>query len=122
MLRSVTLGVALSVLAAACALIEPPAPPGTTAIQVQVRNITAQPVEIFVKTPAGPLHGAAPPGSVPAWSTTDVTLHLPLGQEYALSVGGFHRLGPSVDEFASTGCRLDFEITSDGLRMSCLDS
>ena len=44
MLRSVTLGLALSVLAEACALVEPPIPAGTRAFQVDVRNLSDAPV------------------------------------------------------------------------------
>ena len=51
-LRSVTLGVALSVLAAACALVEPPIPAGTTLLRAIVRNERG-PVELTVTTPAG---------------------------------------------------------------------
>ena len=80
-------------------------------------------------TPTGPLQGAAQPGSVPAGVTADVTLHLPLGQDYVLGVGGFHRLGrgvngglDGVDEFAREGCRIGMEISHDHLAMSCLQT
>ena len=122
MLRSVTLSVAISVLVAACALVEQPVPAGTTTVQGQVRNRTGHPVEITVKTPTGALHGAVQPGSVPAGLTPDVTLHLPLGQEYALSAGGFDMPGISVDDYGRMGCRFDFEISSDGLGLSCLST
>ncbi len=130
MLRSVTLGIALSVLAAACAVVEQPVPAGTTPVQAQIRNNTGHPAEIIVLTPTGPLQGAAQPGSVPAGVTADVTLYLPLGQDYVLGVGGVHRLGrgvngglDGVDVFARRGCRLDIEIASDGfLGMKCLQT
>ena len=121
-LRSVTLGVALSVLVAACELAEPPVPAGTTTVQGQVRNRTGHPVDINVKTPTGPLLGAVQPGSVSVGLTTDVTLHLPLGQEYALSAGGFDMPGISVDDYGRLGCRFDIEISSDGLGLSCLST
>ena len=76
-------------------------------------------------TPTGPLQGAAHPGSVPAGVTAGVTLYLPLGQDYVLGVGGFHRLGrgvngglDGVDEFAREGCRIGMEISHDHLAIA----
>ena len=54
MLRPVILGLVLSVLAVACALVEPPAPPGTFVVQGVVRNLRAEPVKLEVRTPTGP--------------------------------------------------------------------
>ena len=88
MLRSVTLGVLVSILAAACALVEPPPPPpGTRAIQVEVQNERGQ-AELSVLTPAGPIPGAVQPALVPAGSKTNVTIHLPVTEEWAIAVNG----------------------------------
>ena len=66
---------------------------------------------------------------MPAGVTADVTLYLPLGQDYVLGVGGFHRLGrgvngglDGVDEFTRRGCGLDMEISDDHLAMNCLQT
>ena len=91
MLRSVTLSVALSVLAAACALVEQPVPPvplGTTPVQVQVRNLSDAPVgELGVKVRGGMQHAAQPP-SVPGDSTTTVTFYVPNDGEWWIAVNG----------------------------------
>jgi hypothetical protein len=63
-LRSVTVSVALSILAAACALVEqpmPPVPAGTIPLQVQVHNMRREPVELTARTPDGDLSGAVQP-------------------------------------------------------------
>ena len=84
MLRSVTLSLALSVLAAACALVEEPVPPGTFRLQGEVRNMRARPVEIRVRTPAGALPNAVQPASVPAHTTADVTFYIPLAGDWTM--------------------------------------
>ena len=84
MLRSVTLGVALSILAAACALVEAPVPAGTFVLSGEVRNMRAVPVELEVRTPTGALPGAVQPASLPAGpSTTKVTYHVPIIGNFA---------------------------------------
>ncbi len=49
-MRSVIL-ITLSVLAAACALVEPPEPPGTIPFQAQVTNLRREPVDLTVIAP-----------------------------------------------------------------------
>ena len=91
MLRSVAVavGVALSVLAAACALIEAPPPAGTVMVQVQVRNVSDAPLgELGVKVRGGVLPNSAQPPWVPADSTTVVTLHVPISDEWWIAVNG----------------------------------
>ena len=75
-LRSVTLSVVLSILAAACALVEP-APSGTS-LQISVRN-SMGPVVLTVTRPNGDLAGAVRPASPPAGVTTDVMFDVPSG-------------------------------------------
>ena len=55
----------------------PPVPAGTIPLQVQVRNMRREPAELTVRTPDGDLAGAVQPGTVPADSTTDVTIYAP---------------------------------------------
>ena len=85
-LRTITLGVALSLLAVACALVEQPVPPGTTPFRVEVQNDRG-PVELSVTTPAGTISGAVQPASLPAGSTS-VTIYLPRTGEWAIAVNG----------------------------------
>ncbi len=87
MLRSVTLGVVLSVLAAACALVEPPVPAGTVTVQGEVRNERG-PVELGVTTPTGVVPDAVKPASLPADSTTQVTFFVPATGEWSITVDG----------------------------------
>jgi hypothetical protein len=73
---------ALSVLVAACALVEQP-PPATThavanladdvmfVLTGEVRNMRPEPVQLEVRTPAGAPPGAVQPASLPAGSTTN---------------------------------------------------
>ena len=105
-LRSVTLGVALSVLAAACALVEPPSPAGTTLLRTRVRNERG-PVELTVTTPAGVLPGAVQPTSLPAHSTTDVTFYVPITGQWSIAINGSPDIpGADLREAIRSGCRL----------------
>jgi len=88
MLRSVTLGVALSIMAAACALGDPPPPPGTRQFQVEVRNLRASPAQVTVTTPAGELPGAAQPALLPAGSVTDLTVQVPADGKWSVRFDG----------------------------------
>ena len=119
MLRSVTLGLVLSVLAAACALVEPPAPADTFVVQGVVRNLRAQPAKLEVRTPTGVLPGAVQPASLPAGpSTTNVTYHLPITGEWMIAVNGDAFIasadfGPDIQQ----GCTLGIELNADGSSM-----
>ena len=89
MLRSVTLGLVLSVLAAACALFEPPVPPGIYPMEAEVRNDSAHPVEFSVVRTVGgvfkEIEGAVQPASIPAGpSTTNVTFYLPTDRQWVI--------------------------------------
>lgn len=100
MLRSVTLSFALCVLAAACALVEPPVPPGSRVLQVPVRNLSDAPVgELGVKVRGATLYAAQPP-SVPADSTTTVTFYVPSKGEWWIAVNGIGLVeGRQFEEF-----------------------
>ena len=123
MLRSVTLSLALAVLAAACALVTPAPPANTRMIQAHVRNTTTRPVELTVTTPAGVLPGAVQPTStVPAGTTTELILYVPLGGNWAVATNG-------NDTFTNTdveldpelrGCRLNLRLLDEGLTLGCL--
>ena len=116
MLRSVTLSVAMVVLAAACALVEPPVPPGTFEVQGEVQNMRPGPVELEVRTPAGVLPGAVQPASVAAGpSTAKVTYHLPITGEWWIAVNGdpFIASGDFGAEIRQ-GCTLGIELSADG--------
>lgn len=116
-MRSLTLGIALSILAAACALTEPPLPPGTVTLQIQVRNQSDEPLgELGVKVRGGVLPNAAQPPWVPANSATMVTFFVPVSDEWWLAVDGIgivvgerlrHLGGGACLEF-STSMNADF--------------
>ena len=116
MLRSVTLGLALSVLAAACALVEPPVPAGTFMLQGEVRNLRPGPVQLEVRTPAGVLPGAVQPASLPAGPTpANVMYHLPITGDWWIAVNGDPFI--SSRDFGSEirqGCTLGIELSADG--------
>ena len=122
MLRSVTLGVVLSVLAAACALVEPPVPAGTVTVQGEVRNERG-PVELGVTTPTGVVPDAVKPASLPADSTTQVTFFVPATGEWSITVDGSPDVtvgDPGVPERwdisadIRDGCKLDIHLSADG--------
>ena len=117
-LRSVTLGLALLVLATACALVEQPVPPGTIPLQVQVRNDRG-PVELTVMTPSGDLPGAVLPGAarpaaLAARSTTEVTFHVPPGDWWIAANGSPDIWGGDFSDAIRMGCALGIELTADG--------
>ena len=116
-LRSVTLGLVLCILAAACALVEQP---GETRM-VQVRTVGA--VELTVTTPTGVLPGAVDPASLPAGSMTNVTLHVPIDENWAITVNGSPDvLGSTIEDWAREECLLVIELTNDhGAVFGCVD-
>ena len=99
MLRSVTLGLALFLLAAGCALIEPPPPPGTVKFQVEVRNASRDRYELVVETDGRAVDGSVQPASVAPGSSASVTLSVPIDQTWELFAGGWNSDG---DRFGST--------------------
>ena len=87
MLRRLALGVAISVLAAACALIDPLPPAGTILIQLEVHNAAARPAALGVTTAAGgPLPDAVQPSSLPAGATADVRFYVPMTSDWTITV------------------------------------
>jgi len=84
MLRAGALGVALAVLAAACALVEPPPPAGTRVVEAQVESEWPEPITPVVRTPAGVIQGAAQPASLQPMSTTMVRFYAPITGEWSV--------------------------------------
>jgi hypothetical protein len=117
-LRSVTLGLALSVLAAACALVEPPAPPGTYMVQIEVRNEQPNPVRFAVYVRGQPLAAAVQPPSVPAGpSRTAVTFYLPIADDWDIAIDGGDIggiTGQGVDPTFRRECPLVIELPATG--------
>ena len=120
MLRAVTLGVALSVLAAACALTTPPPPAGTIPIHVEVHNMMARPAELAVRPQAGAIPGAALPGAVqppslPAGSTTDVTFWVPTAGRWWIFLQDSDVVisGEEIGELVGVGCTIFIEFSAD---------
>ena len=114
-MRSVTFGVVLSVMAAACALVEPPAP-ATFTVQGEVRNLRAGPVALEVRTPAGVLPGAVQPASLPAGpSSAIVTYHLPIDGDWSIAVNGdAYIMKADFGADIRQGCVLGIELSADG--------
>jgi hypothetical protein len=121
-LRSVNLGIALSVLAAACALVEPPPPPGTRVINAEVHNLMARPAGLTVRPAAGMIPGAAIPGAVqppllPGRSTTNVTFYVPMAGRWWIFLQNSNVVisGENIDELVDVdpGCTLFLEFSAD---------
>ena len=91
MLRSVTLGVVLSVLAVACTLAEAPPSAGTFTIEAVVRNLSPSEVVLRVSNRRGEVPSAVQPDAmVPAGpSTTNLTLKLPADGQWTLGISGW---------------------------------
>ena len=118
--RSVTFGLVLTVLASACALVEPPVEAGTFVVLGEVRNMTPHPVEFEARTPAGVTPGAVQPASLPAGpSTSNVTYQLPLAGEWRVAVNGdpFFVSSPDFPEIQQ-GCTLESRSQPTGRRQS----
>ena len=118
-LRSVTLGLVLSVLAAACALVEPPPlPSGTRSFQAQVRNLRPGQVKLSIKTSAGGVAGTVVPDAVvpewlPAGSTTNVTFYVPIEGEWWIDFNG--EPGPGSELAPNIGvCTMGLELPANG--------
>ena len=114
MLRCLALGLALSLLAAACALTEPP--PGTVRVEVEVHNRSHTPVEgLGIKVPGGMVLHAVEPPSVPADSTTMVTFHVPIDNNWWIAVNGIGVLeGEALRKIVRNGCPLSIECSDRG--------
>ena len=114
MLRSVTLGLALSVLSVGCALVEAPPPPGTRKVDARVENTAAVPVELAVTTPTGVLQGAVQPTSLQARAVGNVTFYLPPGEDWWITVNGVEMVPGSdaIDDIQCPG--LFMEVNPNG--------
>jgi|SoiMethySBSTD1v2_1073268.scaffolds.fasta_scaffold598413_1 hypothetical protein len=118
MLRAGALGVALAVLAAACALAEPPPPAGTRVVQAQVESDWPQPITPVVKTPAGTMQGAVQPATLPPRSTTTMTFYVPITGEWSVTfnpgveIGGID-LDRNYNRGSKGGCTIPSIIIGD---------
>ena len=118
MLRSVTLGLAMSVLAVACALVEPPATARTLTVRVEVRNASTDLVELVVRTDTGELPGAVQPASVAPGPSADVLLSVPTDRAWTLDV---EPLGWGIESWAieallDQGCEVVLDLWANGGR------
>jgi hypothetical protein len=118
-LRSVIFGIALSVLAAACALTEPPPLIGTYRMEAHVRNNSAGPVEFSVRRAVGgalpggdAIVGAVQPASAPPGITT-LTFNLPSDGNWLIEIPGWGEIeGKDFSGFLALQCRpllIEFE-------------
>ena len=115
MLRAVTM-LAVSIVAAACALVEQPPPPGTRVINAEVRNLSSRPLELLVQTSetGGALPGAVRPSSVPPGASANVTIYVPTAGEWSVLIDPTSRMtNLDLDRFMAQGCTMIL-IETDG--------
>ena len=119
MLRAAILALTVSIVAFACALVDPMPPPGTTKSHALVHNTSPRPVDLTVRTPSGVLAGAVQPSSVLPGRTVDVALFLPLGQWWIFA--DENQLIGSGDARPMNPATMKLEITieKDGYGWSC---
>jgi hypothetical protein len=122
MIRAVTIGFALSVLASACALIEPPPPLGTYVMQAEVRNNSPRAVEFTVRRAVGGalpggdvIVGAVQPASAPP-GMTRMSFNLPSDGNWLIEIPGWGEIeGKDFAGFLALECRpLLIEFEADG--------
>lgn len=122
MLRSVTLGLAMSVLAIACALVETAPTARTVRLQVEVRNASTELVELVVRTDTSELPGAVQPASVAPGPSADVLLSVPTDQAWTLIVEPF---AWSIESWAfeallDQGCGVVLDLwANNGRNLAC---
>jgi len=86
MLR-LALSIAMSVLAAACALVDPLPPVGTILVRLEVHNGAARPAELAVTSAANrPVPDAVQPSSIPPGATADVRFYVPMTSGWTITV------------------------------------
>ena len=121
--RAVAGAIAISILMAACALVDP-VPPGTRPVQVTVQNNTDVPVDVVVTTPAGVVIGRGAPAVVPVGRVGSVvTIHVPDGDDWTLQLGREARIpGADFNDYASQGCMVGVRLDgANGYSYGCVD-
>ena len=119
MLRSVTLGVAISVLAAACALVEPPVPPGTVTFEAEVRNASLRPARLAITTTTDSIPGVVRPDVLDPGQILKVSFQVPAG-EWSVSIGDVDPIPNDVlILLVSRECPIWIEISEGGVGYGC---
>ena len=81
-------------LPVACVLVEQPPPPGTYAVQIEVRNDRLDPVPFTVYAGGQPRGNAVQPPSGPVGpSRTAVTFYLPIADDWEIAIGYMGDIG-----------------------------
>ena len=112
-------GIAAAVLVAACALVEPVAPPGTIPVRFAVFNDTPQPVALGVSIDNRPLPGSVQPASIGPGATTEVTFFVPMARpDWLITVNGEGYV--DRDAGADGTKHMQMQIHSDGVSW-CVD-
>jgi hypothetical protein len=116
MLRAAVTGLAMTVLVSACALVEPPPPPGTTRLVAEVTNTEPFEVELAVTTPSGILAGVVQPSRLPPRGTGTVTFYVPSSsRDWTITVNGTDMFyGEDIDLRGCTGGTLYMEVSAKG--------
>jgi hypothetical protein len=122
MLRAAVLGMAVLVLASACALLPPPQPANTRPIEITIRNNMGRPQEVRITTPStGEIPGSAVPQVVPAGVLgVPVTLYVPVVGDWNLQVGS-RALIPAAEFENYPDCVLGMKLQGgDNYMFGCL--
>ena len=118
--RAILLNVALSVLATACGLVEPPPPAGTRMIEAEVRNLTARPLQLGVSTPTGDLAGSAQPASLLPGATTRVTFYVPMQGDWTIVLDPRERIPKSeFEQYLAPGCSTYIQLDANAFEYGC---
>src|SRR5262245_61589486 len=111
----------MSVLLSACALIEAPPPTGSHAVEAEVVNEAARPVDLSVRLPTVGGTGTVLPGAVqpatvpPGPSTTKVTFYLPLDGQWLIDIPGYGQIdAKDTGLFRVDGCSFNIDVGADG--------
>jgi hypothetical protein len=122
-MRPRLLAMLVAVLLGACALVQPPPPPGTQAIPVPVLIRSSRPVDIAVTSAPSreALPGAVAPASLPGKSITQVTFYVPAQGTWLIVVNGKHYIEPqSFFEATRPGCTMSLFVTFEAMGVSCV--
>jgi hypothetical protein len=121
MQRAAVIGLAMTILAAACALVGPNPPPNTTPFKVEVRNNTQQPIDLVVaSTSTGAPVGLADPAAIPPLASANVTIWVPRGDGWTILANGSRVVPPGdLAAFLGPGCNAHIAVEPDGYASGC---
>lgn len=118
MLRFVALGIVLSVVAAACGLIETKT---TDTIEAQVSNMSDRKVELYVVAAEGKIPDSAQPTELQPGSMTSATFSVPREGNWAIVLSPIASYTRSdLEPVLAEGCPLSIELEAGGgIKLEC---